>query len=111
LELYSFDRSLLPALTRCQWPGGAARDFIGLGRIAAPVSLERLHLCCKGSCEFVESSHALSRVAESSPRLDFLLEKKYKPSHLPAAEIFCQEKIFPESGIHICVDYMQIRAG
>src|SRR5262249_48895566 len=22
----------------------------------APVSLERLHLCCKGSCEFVESS-------------------------------------------------------
>jgi hypothetical protein len=24
---------------------------------AAPVSLERLHLCCKGSCEFVESSH------------------------------------------------------
>jgi hypothetical protein len=23
---------------------------------AAPVSLERLHLCCKGSCEFVESS-------------------------------------------------------
>jgi hypothetical protein len=29
-------------------------------RTAAQVSLERLHLCCKGSCEFVESSLALS---------------------------------------------------
>jgi len=27
---------------------------------AAPVSLERLYLCCKGSCKFVESSLALS---------------------------------------------------
>ena len=43
---------------------------------AAPVSLERLHLCCKGSCEFVESS------------LRTVLLRK--PHHRP---IFCWEKI------------------
>jgi hypothetical protein len=34
----------------------------------------------------------------------FLLEKKPKPSHRSAAEIFCQEKIFSESGMQTLVN-------
>jgi hypothetical protein len=34
----------------------------------------------------------------------FLLEKKSKPRHRPAAEIFCQGKIFPESGMQTLVN-------
>jgi len=40
----------------------------------------------------------------SSPRPIFLLEKKSKPRHRPAAEIFFQEKIFPESGMQTLVN-------
>jgi hypothetical protein len=38
---------------------------------------ERLHLCCKGSCEFVESSHR-TVLAESSPTVKFLILQKQK---------------------------------
>jgi hypothetical protein len=34
----------------------------------------------------------------------FLLEKKSKPRHRPAAEIIYQEKIFPESGMQTLVN-------
>ena len=68
-------KSSADAATSAKW--GAPQDRADLNRrpdatasrrhaarhrllTAALVSLERLHLCCKGSCEFVESSLALS---------------------------------------------------
>jgi hypothetical protein len=45
---------------------------------AAPISLERLHLCCKGSCEFVESSHRTALLRNPHHRAIFLLGKKQK---------------------------------
>src|SRR6516165_8761166 len=50
---------------------GAPQDRADLNLLtAAQVSLERLHLCCKGSCELVESSHRTVLLRKSSPRLD-----------------------------------------
>jgi hypothetical protein len=45
---------------------------------AAPVSLEHLHLCCKGSCEFVEKLAPHCPVEESSSPLDFLILEKIR---------------------------------
>ena len=47
---------------------------------AAPVSLERLHLCCKGSCEFVESSLALSCCGIITT-VEFWILQKTEPIH------------------------------
>jgi hypothetical protein len=43
---------------------------------AAPVPLERVHLCCKGSCEFVESSHRTVLLRKFSPTMKFWILQK-----------------------------------
>ena len=44
---------------------------------AAPLSLERLHLCCKGSCEFGSLRTVLLRILTT---VKFLILQKQKPT-------------------------------
>ena len=85
---------------------GAPQDRADLNLLtAAPVSLVCLHLCCKGSCEFVESS--LRTVLLRNPHRHSIFCR----GNRPAAEFFLERKIFPESGMQTFVNEGEIDGG
>jgi hypothetical protein len=73
-----------------------------------PLAFRRHLLARRGSDK--PSSRLALTWGIPSPPADFSAGEKNRTEPSPAAEIFCQEKIFPESAIHICIDYTQIRA-
>ena len=74
---------------------GTPQDRADLNLLtAASVSLERLHLCCKGSCEFVESS-LRTVLLRHRPGRFFLLGKNRNRAT-------ASSKIFQNRNAHLC---------
>jgi hypothetical protein len=77
---------------------------------AAPVSLERLHLCCKGSSEFVESS--LRTVLWRNPHRRSIFDPGKIETDRPADFLILQEqKTDPPPVLKIFKLEMRISAG
>ena len=79
---------------------------------AAPVSLERLHLCCKGSCEFIEGS--LRTVLLRKPhhrKFSFFGIFRLENAGLYSAEPPQKSRFLKKSDVHRCALAAKFKPG